>query len=255
MTSDLSPEEILSLKAGGRFLAEALALVCKAVRPGVSTAELNQIAEHELALRNCRPSFKNYYVAGAGEYPAALCISINDEIVHGLPDAGRLLQDGDIVSLDLGAEYQGIYSDMAVTVAAGEISKESQRLIEVTKHSLETGIAAITPGAKIGDIGAAIEEYVESEGFAVIKDYVGHGIGRKPHELPQIPNFGRKGTGPLIADNQALAIEPMVSVGDFHTMVANDGWTVKTLDGSLSAHFEHTVIVENGLPVIVTNFM
>lgn len=252
MNSELSTAQKSLLMTAGSSLASALLVVAAAVKPGITTAALNQIAEQELAARNCRPSFKKYLVLGTGRYPASLCVSINDEIVHGLPRADRVLANGDIVSLDLGAEYQGIYADMAVTVPVGSISAEADKLIEVTRSSLEVGIKSIVPGATIGDIGSNIAEYAENRGFSVIRDYVGHGIGIKPHQSPQIPNFGRKGSGPLIENNQALAIEPMISAGDFRTKVAPDGWTVQTVDGSLSAHFEHTVLIENGKAVIVT---
>jgi methionyl aminopeptidase len=181
-----------------------------------------------------------------------LCISINDEIVHGIPSRDRIVQDGDIVSLDLGAEYEGIFTDMAITLIAGKSDVEKDHLIKVTKEALYQGIEEARIGNTIGDIGAAIERYVIKNDLEVIKDYVGHGIGTKPHMWPQIPNFGKPGSGPKVVEGMALAIEPMTTVGNSSTMVQNNRWTVKTKSGSYAAHFEHTVLIENGKPLIVT---
>lgn len=248
----LNKEEIVTIKACGKVLAESILEAANAVKPGASTFEIDTIAEQAILSRGCKPSFKNYLVAGAGHFPAALCISINDEIVHGIPSKQRIIKDGDIVSLDLGAEMNGIYTDMALTIAVGKVSEDAQELINVTKASLEMGIDQARVGNTIGDIGASIEQYAEGERMGVIREYVGHGIGRKPHMEPQIPNFGRAATGEEIKEGMALAIEPMLTLGDYHTKVLGDRWTVKTADGSLSAHFEHTVVIENGKPVIVT---
>lgn len=248
----LNSQQIADLKICGQILKEAIYEAKKACLIGVSTAEIDQVAENALLHHGAKPSFKGYEVSGIGRYPSALCISINDEIVHGLPDKHRLLQNGDVVSLDLGAEYKGIFTDMAITFGVGQFSEEISKLLEVTAECLKLGIATIKPMAKIGDIGAAVESNALKHHFGVIRDYVGHGIGEKPHLSPQIPNFGREGTGPDILEHMALAIEPMITLGGSETQIDDNHWTVKTADKSIAAHFEHTVIVENGFPVIVT---
>lgn len=252
MTNILTKEQIKNIKICGKYLNESLTEAVKAVKPGVSTKYLDEIAEKELRKRGCKPSFKNYYVPGAGKYPASLCVAVNDEIVHGIPSDKRILKEGDIISLDIGAEYEGIFTDMATTVPVGEISDKAKMLLESTKESLMIGITHAIAGNHIGDIGNAIENFASFRKLGVVKDYVGHGIGTQPHMAPQIPNFGTKGTGPAITENMALAIEPMLTLGREETALDSDGWTVRTYDGSLSAHFEHTVIIENGKPVIVT---
>lgn len=248
----LNDTEVISLKKSGRCLAKAMLKIQEAIKPGITTKELDQIAESELNDQGCVPSFLNYYVEGSGYYPASLCISINDEIVHGIPSKQRILAEGDVISLDLGAGYEGIYTDMAVTLVAGRSNPEKDHLINVTRQALANGIYAAKSGNHIGDIGERIESYVLGEGLEVIRDYVGHGIGRQPHMWPQIPNFGKKGKGPTICENMALAIEPMVVVGDSSTRVLENRWTVATTSGGLAAHFEHTIIIKNGKPVIVT---
>ncbi len=251
----LNKEQIVIIKECGKYLCEAMHIVSQNVRPGISTKQLDTIAKEELEKRGCRPSFLNYYVGSAGHYPASLCVSINDEIVHGLPTHHRLIKEGDIVSLDLGAELSGVCTDMAVTIVAkgeGDVPKEIDHLVSVTRDSLYEGIKAVKVGNTIGDIGFAVESLVLANGLDVIKDYVGHGIGTKPHMWPQIPNYGKKGSGPKIVEGMALAIEPMVTSGDITTVVHPNNWTVKTASGLNSAHFEHTVIIENGQPKIVT---
>lgn len=248
----LTEAEIKDIKISGRCLTEAMNEVKKAVRPGITTKALDQIAEEEIRKRGCIPSFLNYYVEGAGQFPASLCISVNEEIVHGIPSEERVLKDGDLVSLDLGVGYKGIFTDMAATVIAGQSDAEKDKLIEVTKKALMKGIERALAGHKIGDIGHTVENYVLGEGLDVVRDYVGHGIGKRPHMWPQIPNFGKAGSGPKICENMALAIEPMVTIGDSDTVVHDNNWTVSTASGLLAAHFEHTVIIQKGKPVIVT---
>lgn len=251
----LNKEQIAIIKKCGRYLSEAIKIVSENVKSGISTQQLNTIAQQELEKRGCRPSFLNYYVAGVGHFPASLCVSINDEIVHGLPTSHRLIKKGDIVSLDLGAELSGICTDMAVTVVAdvdSEIPSDVKHLVSVTETSLYEGIKSAKAGNNIGDIGFAVESFVLANNLNVIRDYVGHGIGTKPHMWPQIPNYGKKGSGPKIIEGMALAIEPMVTAKNVATVLHPNNWTVKTVSGLNAAHFEHTVIIEDGQPVIVT---
>ena len=249
----LTNEKRALIKICGSFLSRSLDKVISEIRPEISTAYLNEVAEATLRSTGCEPSFKEYEPRNGGRrFPSSICVSINDEIVHGLPNDKRLLYEGDIVAIDIGARHKGVCTDMSVTVAVGKISAAAAKLIDVTKKSLDIGINQIKPGARVGDIGCAIAKYVESAGFNVIREYVGHGIGSQPHQSPSVPNFGRENTGEKLADGIALAIEPMVSAGDWRTFVGEDGWTVSTADGSLSAHFEHTILIENGKPIIVT---
>lgn len=247
----LSNTQIEDIKVCGKILAITLSKVTSSVKPGISTYELDQIAEKGLLEQGARPSFKGYGV-GKNTFPATLCTSINDEIVHGIPAKTRILNEGDIISIDIGAEFRGVYTDMAVTVGVGKISNTARKLIEVTRKSLKLGITQARDGNTIGDIGHAIQSYVETNGFNVIRDYVGHGIGTKPHLPPQIPNFGDAGEGIPLEQSMALAIEPMVVQGLYGTRTTSDHWTVKTADGSLAAHFEHTVIVTDNEPLVVT---
>ncbi|MCX6808729.1 MAG: type I methionyl aminopeptidase [Candidatus Berkelbacteria bacterium] len=248
----LSSTQIEILKSCGKKLAETLFSIEKDLKPGISTKEIDNKIESKMAELKIRPSFKNYYVHGIGAFPAATCISINDEIVHGIPSKSRILKEGDIVSLDLGAELQGVYTDMAKTYGIGKISDKAKLLICETEKSLAKGIEEAVLGNHLGDVGNAIEKLAKESGLGVIREYVGHGIGTKPHLPPQIPNYGQKGSGPAIKEGMALAIEPMLTLGSEWTKVAKDNWTVHTIDGSLAAHFEHTIIIENGKPVIVT---
>ncbi len=241
-----SSSEIGLMRQAGKIVAATLQVVVKNVRPGVTTAELDAIAVREIRRRGGIPSFKGYR-----GYPASLCVSVNDELVHGIPGQ-RALQEGDIVSLDVGAIFNGFHGDAAVTVGVKKISEEAKRLISVVEGALGAGVAASRHSARLGDVSAAIQEHVESRGFTVVREYVGHGIGRQMHEEPQIPNFGLPGRGPLLREGMALALEPMVNVGGWRTKVDDDSWTVRTADGSLCAHFEHTVAVTDGEAEILT---
>lgn len=251
MISILSGTQVEDLKESGKILALAMAKVEDAVRIGIKTKELDRIAEAEIRRAGGVPAFKNYIVEGSGAYPASLCVSVNHHVVHGIPGE-YALEDGDIVSLDLGAGYNGIYSDMAVTLPVGRISQKAQKLISVTKECLEIGISQAHLGNRIGDIGYAIQKYAEKQGFGVIRDLVGHGVGLKPHMEPKVPNFGTKNTGEMITNGLTIAIEPMITAGDYTVKMEKDNWTISTSDSSLSAHFEHTIIIENGNAKIVT---
>lgn len=240
-----SDEEIAIMRKCGRILAAILDRLRAEVRPGMNTAQLDIIMAEESKKRGVMPSFKNYR-----GFPANLCVSVNDEIVHGIPGE-RVLEEGDIVSLDVGAKLGGFHTDAAITVGVGRISKEAEHLVAVTEGSLESGIAQAINGAWVGDISSAIQGYVESKGFSVVREYTGHGVGRDLHEEPQIPNFAF-GKGSLLRKGMTLAIEPMVNVGDWHTRLGANQWTVLTADGSLSAHFEHTIaITDNEAEILV----
>lgn len=235
------------MREAGRIVALALETLAKAVRPGISTAELDAIA-HAVALSHkATPSFLGY-----NGYPASLCASINEEVVHGIPSRERVLREGDIISLDFGVIYKGLQGDAAITVPVGQVSDTAQRLIAVTRQSLAKGIEQVLAGNRLSDISAAVQRHVESHGFSVVRQYVGHGIGRAMHEEPQIPNFGPPGRGPVLKPGMVFALEPMVNVGGYSTRVLADDWTVVTEDGSLSAHFEHTVAVTDGGPQVLT---
>jgi methionyl aminopeptidase len=245
------PEEIEIMRAANQIVAEVLAALKDAVRPGVTTGELDRIAEEMTRARGAVPAFKGYEVAGR-VYPASLCASINDEVVHGIPSRSRVLQDGDIIGLDFGVCYRGFYGDAAVTVPVGTIDPATTELLRATREALEAGIAAAWPGRRIGDVSWAIQELAESRSFSVVRDFVGHGIGRRLHEEPQVPNFGKPDRGIRLREGMVLAIEPMLNVGGPDVEVKEDGWTAVTSDGSLSAHFEHSVaIVEEG-PVVLS---
>lgn len=241
-----SPEEIAHMRAAGKVLAEVLAALVARVRPGMTTGELDGIAAKEIKARKAIPSFLGYR-----GYPAHICVSVNEEIVHGIPSK-RVLKEGDVVGIDAGVIYQGFQADAAATVGLGKTSPVAQLLIETTKRAIEAGIAAARGGARLGDISAAVQQAAEAAGFSVVREYVGHGIGRAMHEEPQVPNFGPPGLGPVLRPGMALAIEPMVNVGDWRTKVGPDNWTVSTLDGSLSAHFEHTIAITEGEPEVLT---
>jgi methionyl aminopeptidase len=247
-----SEQEIVIMRQSGKIVADVLRTLTEQMKPGMNTKELDTIAVRELKKAGAESSFKGYR-----GYPATICVSVNDEIVHGIPGS-RVLKEGDIVSLDFGAVYHGFHGDAAVTVPVGKINPEAQRLIDATRDSLEKGIAAAQAGARLGDVSAAIQTYAESQGYSLVREYTGHGIGRKMHEDPQIPNsteppFGLKaGTGPLLQKGMTLALEPMLNAGGWRTRVAEDQWTVLTADGSLSAHFEHTIAVDDNEPVVLT---
>ena len=240
-----SDEEIVIMRKCGKILASILDKLRTEVRPGMKTGQLDIIMAEESKKRGVIPSFKNYR-----DFPANLCVSVNDEIVHGIPGE-RILQEGDIVSLDVGAKLNGFHTDAAITIGVGRISKEAEEIIAVTEGSLKSGIAKAISGAQVGDISFAIQNYVESKGFSVVREYTGHGIGRDLHEEPQIPNFV-VGKGPLLREGMTLAIEPMVNAGDWRTKLAANQWMVLTDDGSLSAHFEHTIVItDNRAEILV----
>lgn len=243
-----SDQEIETMRQAGRIVATVLEVLKLQVRPGMKTEELDVIAARELERLGAKPSFKGYR-----GFPANLCVSVNDEIVHGIPGK-RILHEGDIVSLDFGAIFMGFHGDAALTVGVGNIGPEAEQLMETTEGTLKAGIAAAYPGAKLGDISAAIQHYAESRGYSVVREYTGHGIGWEMHEEPQIPNFGLPGQGPVLKKGMTLALEPMVNIGDWRTRVGNNHWTVFTSDGSLSAHFEHTIAVTDAEPEVLTIF-
>jgi methionyl aminopeptidase len=243
-----SPREIEIMGAGGRILGATIELLTSRVLPGISTGELDQIADefirsHEGAV----PAFKGLY-----GFPGSVCLSVNQEIVHGIPSPKRVLREGDIISLDVGVKYQGFYTDAAATVPVGKVSAETQRLLDVTKQALAAGIAAAQLGNHTGDIGAAIYDVVERAHFTVAKDLVGHGVGVEPHEEPQVPNFGKPKRGTKLVTGLTIAIEPMVNIGRADTRTLSDKWTVVTADGTRSAHFEHTIAVTDNGPRILT---
>ena len=234
------------MRQAGRVVAKILEILKSQVKPGIKTRELDIIAASELQRLGAKPSFKGYR-----GYPANLCVSINDEIVHGIP-GDRVLAEGDIVSLDLGAIIGGFQGDAATTVGVGEISPEAKGLLAATEGALNAGINAAKAKARLGDISAAIQQYAESRGYAVVREYTGHGIGREMHEEPQIPNFGLAGTGPVLKKGMTMALEPMLNIGDWRTRIGDDQWTVLTADGSLSAHFEHTIAITDGEAEVLT---
>lgn len=227
--------------------ARALKLAGEAVQPGVSTYEIDKIAHDYIVSQGAKPNFLNY-----NGYPATACISINNQVIHGIPSRSRVIQEGDIVSIDLGAELNGYNGDNAATFAAGEVSPEAKRLMDVTQECLYKGIEAARAGGRIGDIGHAVQSLAEAHGYSVVRQYVGHGVGASLHEAPEVPNFGTPGRGVRLLPGMTLAIEPMINVGAPGVKVQPDGWTVLTADGSLSAHFEHTVAITPDGPVIMT---
>ena len=239
--------ELKVMREACRISAEALKLTGNAVEPGVTTAELDKIAEKYILSQGAVPNFKNY-----NGYPATACISINNEVIHGIPSKKRVIQAGDIVSIDLGAKFEGYHGDNAATFACGDVSAEAKRLMDTTRESLYEGILAAVSGGRLGDIGAAIQQYVEKRGFSVVRQFVGHGIGTHLHEAPEVPNFGTQGRGIRLMPGMTLAIEPMINIGHYDVKVMPDGWTVLTKDGSLSAHFEHTIVITPDGPQIMT---
>ena len=241
-----SDEEIEIMREAGRITAQVLQRLVEAVKPGVVEKELDKIVRKEYAKRGVVPTFLGYH-----GYPATVCVSINEELVHGIP-GDRVIQEGDIVSIDLGATYKGYVGDTAVTLGVGRIKPEAQRLIDVTREALWRGIRAARAGVRLGAVSSAIGAYIESEGFGVVREYVGHGVGREMHEEPQVPNFGPPDRGPILRKGMVLALEPMVTLGDWRTKKHADGWTVSTLDGSLCAHFEHTIAITAGEAEVLT---
>jgi methionyl aminopeptidase len=240
-----SPEEIAIMRQSCRILAAILRKLKEEIKPEIKTCYLDKVMDDELKKWKVKSSFRGYQ-----GFPANLCVSVNNEVVHGIPGK-RVLKEGDIVSLDAGVVFEGFHSDSAITVAVGKISQQAKELIMATEESLKAGIDRAKPGAHVGDISTAIQNYVEAKGFSVVKEYTGHGIGRELHEEPQIPNFAL-GKGPLLRKGMTLAIEPMVNAGDWRTQVAPNQWTVLTADGSLSAHFEHTIAITDGGAEILT---
>lgn len=241
-----SDEEIAIIREAGRIVGEVLKILIKEIRPGLALKELDSIVQREFDKRGAVPTFLGYH-----GYPARVCVSVNEEVVHGIPGE-RLLQEGDIVSMDLGATYKGFVGDAAVTVGVGKISPQAERLIAVTSEALERGIRAARAGARLGQVSHAIQTCAELQGLSVVREYVGHGVGRQMHEEPQVPNFGLPDRGPVLRQGMVLALEPMVSAGDWHTKRHDDNWTVSTLDGSLSAHFEHTIAITDSEAQILT---
>ncbi len=239
--------ELELMREACRISAGALKVAGEAVEPGVTTAEIDKIAYDYIKSQGAEPNFLNY-----SGYPATACISINDEVIHGIPSKKRVIHAGDIVSIDLGAKINGYNGDNAATFACGDVSDEAKRLMDATREGLYRGIAAAVNGGRIGDISNAVQSYVESRGYSVVRDFVGHGVGTSLHEAPEVPNFGRPGHGIRLIPGMTLAIEPMINIGRPDVKVQPDGWTVKTVDGKLSAHFEHTIAITADGPVIMT---
>lgn len=239
--------ELSLMKEACRISAGALRVAGEAVRPGISTWEIDQIAYEYIKSQGAEPNFLHLY-----GFPATACISINDEIIHGIPSKERILKEGDIVSIDLGAKIHGYNGDNAATFACGQISQQAQRLMDTTKESLYKAIEMAVPGNKIGDIASAVQVYCEQRGYGVVREYTGHGVGRELHEDPSVPNYGKAGRGVRLLPGMTLAIEPMINEGTAAIRQMSDGWTVKTADHKLSAHFEHTVAITNDGPVILT---
>ena len=246
-----SRDEIKVMREAGRIVAEVLEMVAAAVRPGQNVRRLDEIVRKEYARRGVTATFLGYPPKSKHPYPASVCVSINDQIVHGIPN-DRTLEDGDIVSIDLGVTHRGFVGDSAVTVPCGTVTPEARRLIETTKGAMWAGIHEARAGAHLGDVGYAIQSFAESRGYSVVRQYVGHGVGREMHEEPQVPNYGEPGKGRRLQPGWVIAIEPMVNIGTHQTRVGNDYWTVYTEDGSLSAHFEHTLAITKGEPEVLT---
>jgi len=242
-----SAREIERMRLANQLVTRVLESLAAAAQPGVTTADLDELAEEQIRSAGAEPAFKGYR-----GFPATLCASINEEVVHGIPSPARKLKAGDIVSLDVGARLGGYYGDSAVTVAIGAVSDETRSLLAVTREALERGIGQAQVGGRLSDISHAIQAWVERHGFSIVREFVGHGIGERLHEEPQVPNYGQPGRGPKLAEGMVLAIEPMVAMGRPQTRVLSDGWTAVTRDGSLAAHFEHTVAVTAAGPIVLT---
>lgn len=244
-------KDIDYIRESCQIVAETLQLMKRYAKEGVTTIELDKIAEDYILSNNARAAFKGYSQAGSFDFPGSICSSIDDEVVHGIP-GNRVLKEGEILSVDVGVEKNGYFGDAALSVAIGNISEEKKKLMDVTERSLYHGIEQAVAGNKVGDIGFAVQEEVERNGFSVVRDLCGHGVGIRLHEDPQIPNYGKKGTGALLKNGMTIAIEPMVNLGTYKVFVAEDGWTVYTADGMPSAHFEHTIAIIDGKPEILT---
>lgn len=238
--------EIEVMRKAGRLVAQSHELVRKYIKPGVTTKELDQLVEEFLRSQNAIPTFKGY-----GGFPFSICASVNEEVVHGFP-GDRKLVEGDIVSIDIGATFEGYVGDSAKTFYVGEVEDEKRRLVEATRQSFYEGIKFAKTSYRLSDISHAIQEYAESQGFSVVRDFVGHGVGKNMHESPQIPNFGKPGKGPRLQEGMVLAIEPMINAGAYHVKVLDNDWTVVTVDGRPSAHYEHTVAITDGEPELLT---
>lgn len=239
--------QIAAMKEAGRITGEALILGGEAAKPGVTTQHIDDIIRHHIEKCGATPSFLGY-----GGFPASACVSVNEQVIHGIPSKSTVLQEGDIVKIDVGAFYRGFHGDSANTFAVGNISDEAKRLIEVTKQSFYEGLKKAVAGNRIGDIGSAVEEYVRANGFSVVRKYVGHGVGHEMHEAPDVPNYGTPGRGPRIVSGMTIAIEPMVCTGGGAVRELSDGWTVVTEDGRLAAHYEHTIAVTDDGVIILT---
>jgi methionyl aminopeptidase len=242
-----SADEVARIREAALVVHDVLQEVIAAVAPGVTTLDLDGVAERATLARGARPAFKGYH-----GYPAVICISVNDEVVHGIPRADRVLAEGDVVGLDFGVVRDGYYGDSAYTVPVGKASPQALALLDATREALARAIAAAQPDARLGDIGFAVQSFIEPRGYSVVRDFVGHGIGRRLHEPPQIPNFGARGTGMRLKPGMVLAIEPMVNLGGATVRTLEDGWTAVTVDGSVSAHFEHTIAVTDHGPEILS---
>ncbi len=246
-----SKKEIDLIRESSKIVAETLQLVKRFAKEGTTTLELDKIAEEYILSNDGIPAFKGYKQVGTIDFPGTICASINEEVVHGIP-SNRKLENGDIISIDVGVLKNGFYGDAALTVAVGDISEEKKRLMEATEKSLYIGIEQAKKGNRIGDISAAIQEYIENQGFSIVRDLCGHGVGKNLHEDPQIPNFGIAGRGAKIKNGMAIAIEPMINIGTYKINVASDGWTIYTADRKPSAHFEHTIAIINDKPEILS---
>jgi methionyl aminopeptidase len=242
-----STAELEKMRDAGRLVGEVLTELTSLVAVGVTTADLDEVAEKRIRAAGAIPAFKGYH-----GYPATICASINEEVIHGIPSGRRVLNEGDVISIDVGASLDGYYGDSAVTLAVGQVSEEAATLLRVTEESLYKAIEQARPGHRVSDIGHAVQRHVEAFGFSVVREFVGHGIGQRMHEEPQVPNYGEPGRGPRLVEGMVIAIEPMVNAGRQAVRVLADGWTAVTRDGSLSAHFEHTVAVTAGEPWILT---
>lgn len=246
MISVKNKDQIKLMREAGRITGEALALAGESIKPGITTKQLDTIIRHHIEKCGAKPSFLGY-----GGFPGSACISINNEVIHGIPSA-RVIEEGDIVKVDVGAFYKGFHGDSANTFAVGKVSSEAARLIEVTKESFWRGIAEAKPGNRVGDIGYAVQSYVEENGFSVVKRYVGHGVGAELHESPDVPNFGTKGRGVRLCAGMTIAVEPMVNIGSPDVIEKSDKWTVVTADGTLSAHYEHTIAITDDGVIVLT---
>ena len=246
MISVKNKDQLKLMREAGRITGEALALAGESIKPGMTTKQLDTIIRHHIEKSGAKPSFLGY-----GGFPGSACISINDEVIHGIPSA-RVIEEGDIVKVDVGAFYKGFHGDSANTFAVGKVSDDAMKLIEVTKESFWRGIAEAKPGNRVGDIGFAVQSYVEENGFSVVKRYVGHGVGADLHESPDVPNFGTKGRGVRLCSGMTIAVEPMVNIGAPDVIEKSDKWTVVTADGTLSAHYEHTIAITDDGVIVLT---